>query len=61
MKKNNKESLFMNGNQGGVKLSVVLFTVIILGVMAWFNQANAESPEATHQNNEEAVITSSEN
>ncbi|KAF7786720.1 hypothetical protein PRUB_a1364 [Pseudoalteromonas rubra] len=50
----------MNGNQGGVKLSVVLFTVIILGVMAWFNQAKAESPETAHQDNEETVITPSE-
>ncbi|MCG7533814.1 hypothetical protein [Pseudoalteromonas sp. OOF1S-7] len=50
----------MNSNQGGVKLSAVLFTVIVLGVMAWFNQANAGSPHATPQADEEVVITSSD-
>ncbi|WP_164519165.1 hypothetical protein [Pseudoalteromonas rubra] len=49
----------MNSNQGGVKLSVVLFSVIVLGVMAWFNQANAESQHTIQEADEEVVVTSS--
>ncbi|MCO7186961.1 MULTISPECIES: hypothetical protein [unclassified Pseudoalteromonas] len=46
----------MNSNQGGVKLSVVLLSVIVLGVMAWFNQANAEMAPAPQQTEEEAKL-----
>ena len=38
--KNNIENT-MKSNQGGVKLSLVVISIIILGVSAWFNQANA--------------------
>lgn len=31
----------MKPNQGGVKLSLIVISIIILGVSAWFNQANA--------------------
>jgi len=35
----------MKSNQGGAKFSLVVVSVIVLGVSAWFNQANAsESP-----------------
>lgn len=32
----------MKHNQGGVKISVVVLSVILLGVSAWFNQAHAQ-------------------
>ncbi|WP_269435507.1 MULTISPECIES: hypothetical protein [unclassified Pseudoalteromonas] len=32
----------MKSNQSGVKLSLVVISIIILGVSAWFNQANAD-------------------
>ncbi|EWH07774.1 MULTISPECIES: hypothetical protein [Pseudoalteromonas] len=31
----------MKSNQGGAKLSLVVVSVIVLGISAWFNQANA--------------------
>ena len=43
----------MKHNQGGVKLSIVVVSVIVLGVSAWFNQANA----ATTQGSTEIVNT----
>ncbi|WP_171045357.1 hypothetical protein [Pseudoalteromonas rubra] len=46
----------MNSNQGGVKLSVVLLSVIVLGVMAWFNQANAEAVPAAQVTEEEGNL-----
>ncbi|GAA79333.1 signal peptide [Pseudoalteromonas sp. BSi20495] len=35
--KNNKEGV-MKTNQGGVKLSLIVISIIVLGVSAWFNQ-----------------------
>lgn len=32
----------MKSNQGGVKLSLVVVSIIVLGVSAWFNQASAD-------------------
>lgn len=32
----------MKSSQGGVKLSLVVVSIIVLGVAAWFKQANAE-------------------
>ena len=31
----------MKPNQGGVKISLVVVSIVILGISAWFNQANA--------------------
>ncbi len=31
----------MKSNQSGAKFSLVVVSVIVLGVSAWFNQANA--------------------
>ncbi|WP_267135597.1 MULTISPECIES: hypothetical protein [Pseudoalteromonas] len=31
----------MKSNQNGAKFSLVIVSVIVLGVSAWFNQANA--------------------
>jgi|TARA_B100001063_G_scaffold31501_1_gene24556 hypothetical protein len=31
----------MKPNQGGAKISIVVVSIIILGISAWFNQANA--------------------
>ncbi|WP_394192145.1 hypothetical protein [Pseudoalteromonas atlantica] len=37
----------MKQHQGGVKISLIVVSVILMGVSAWFNQANAaESPSA---------------
>ncbi|WP_254907670.1 hypothetical protein [Pseudoalteromonas shioyasakiensis] len=38
----------MKSNQGGAKFSLVVVSVIVLGVSAWFNQANAseQPPQA---------------
>jgi hypothetical protein len=32
----------MKSSQSGVKLSFIVISIIVLGVSAWFNQANAE-------------------
>ncbi|ETJ48695.1 MULTISPECIES: hypothetical protein [Pseudoalteromonas] len=32
----------MKSSQGGVKLSLVVVSIIVLGVSAWFNQASAD-------------------
>ncbi len=32
----------MKSKQSGVKLSLIIISIIILGVSAWFNQANAQ-------------------
>ncbi|CAM3045132.1 hypothetical protein [Pseudoalteromonas distincta] len=43
----------MKSSQNGVKLSLVVISIIILGVSAWFNQANAEdTPSKTHTQSE---------
>lgn len=34
----------MKHHQGGVKLSLIVLSVIVMGVSAWFNQANADEP-----------------
>lgn len=34
----------MKNQQGGVKFSLILVSVILMGVSAWFNQANADEP-----------------
>lgn len=39
----------MKSTQSGVKLSVVVITIIILGVSAWFNQASAESAPSNNE------------
>jgi len=31
----------MKPSQGGAKISIVVVSIIILGIFAWFNQANA--------------------
>ncbi|MGS0497465.1 hypothetical protein ACU8V4_09800 [Pseudoalteromonas mariniglutinosa] len=31
----------MKQQQGGVKLSIIVISIILMGVSAWFNQANA--------------------
>tara|TARA_B100001059_G_C17418096_1_gene371788 strand:+ start:279 stop:449 length:171 start_codon:yes stop_codon:yes gene_type:complete len=36
----------MKSNQGGAKFSLVVVSVIVLGVSAWFNQANASEQPA---------------
>jgi len=40
----------MKHNQGGVKISVVVLSVILLGVSAWFNQSHAEPLSVVLQN-----------
>ncbi|WP_440053666.1 hypothetical protein ACSLBF_12225 [Pseudoalteromonas sp. T1lg65] len=35
---------------GGVKISAVIISVLLLGVGAWFNQANATVDETAHPN-----------
>ncbi|WP_404340676.1 hypothetical protein [Pseudoalteromonas mariniglutinosa] len=37
----------MKSNQGGAKLSLVIISVIVLGISAWFNQANASEQSVT--------------
>lgn len=32
----------MKQQQGGVKLSVIVVSIVLMGVSAWFNQANAD-------------------
>ncbi|WP_268801560.1 hypothetical protein [Pseudoalteromonas sp. H105] len=32
----------MKQHQGGVKISLIVISVILMGVSAWFNQANAD-------------------
>lgn len=42
----------MKQHQGGVKFSLIVVSVILMGVSAWFNQANADEPnqaEVTQQ------------
>ena len=31
----------MKSSQGGVKISVVIMSIVILGISAWFNQVSA--------------------
>jgi hypothetical protein len=46
----------MKSNQGGVKLSLVVVSIIVLGVSAWFNQAGTElTPTNTSQSAESAA------
>jgi len=40
----------MKHNQGGVKISVVVLSVILLGVSAWFNQAHGEPQSVVLKN-----------
>lgn len=37
----------MKSSQGGAKLSLVIISVLVLGVSAWFNQANANEQQQT--------------
>ncbi|WP_255229511.1 hypothetical protein [Pseudoalteromonas sp. HM-SA03] len=37
----------MKQSQGGAKLSLVVVSVILLGVSAWFNQASASELQGT--------------
>ncbi|MEH6817389.1 MAG: hypothetical protein V7683_12705 [Pseudoalteromonas distincta] len=47
----------MKSSQSGVKLSLVIVSIIILGVSAWFNQANAEdSPSKTQTQSELTTV-----
>ncbi|BED89815.1 MULTISPECIES: hypothetical protein [unclassified Pseudoalteromonas] len=40
----------MKSSQGGVKLSLVVVSIIVLGVSAWFNQASADQiPQSKNQ------------
>lgn len=43
----------MKQHQGGVKISLIVISVILMGVSAWFNQANADESTSivTTQNN----------
>ena len=36
----------MKSKQSGVKLRLIIISIIILGVSAWFNQANAQEISA---------------
>ena len=47
----------MKSNQSGVKLSFIIISIIVLGVSAWFNQANAEDAPHKKQNNAESIET----
>jgi type IV secretory pathway VirB2 component (pilin) len=43
----------MKSSQGGVKLSLVVVSIIVLGVSAWFNQAGSDlTPRSTSQSAE---------
>lgn len=46
----------MKSSQSGVKLSLVIVSIIILGVSAWFNQANAEDSPSKIQTQSELTI-----
>ncbi|PKG64822.1 hypothetical protein CXF64_19135 [Pseudoalteromonas sp. GutCa3] len=46
----------MKSSQSGVKLSLVIVSIIILGVSAWFNQANAEDTPSKIQTQSELTI-----
>jgi hypothetical protein len=37
-----KTRFTMKQHQGGVKISLIVISVILMGVSAWFNQANAD-------------------
>ncbi|MGO2010667.1 MAG: hypothetical protein ACTJH9_14055 [Pseudoalteromonas sp.] len=47
----------MKHNQGGVKTSVVVLSVILLGVSAWFNQAHAQSETVVLQTQQSSSNT----
>jgi len=32
----------MKSKQGGVKLSLIIVSIVVLGISAWFNQASAD-------------------
>ncbi|MBH0031114.1 MULTISPECIES: hypothetical protein [unclassified Pseudoalteromonas] len=47
----------MKSGQSGAKLSLVVISIIVLGVSAWFNQANAEdSPSKTQTQSELTTV-----
>tara|TARA_Y100000310_G_scaffold120312_1_gene119053 strand:- start:127 stop:381 length:255 start_codon:yes stop_codon:yes gene_type:complete len=46
IKKQQQKRGVMKSNQGGAKFSLVVVSVIVLGVSAWFNQANASEQPA---------------
>ena len=39
----------MKQQQGGVKLSIIVISIILMGVSAWFNQPNANEQEQSVQ------------
>ena len=43
----------MKSSQSGAKLSLVVISIIVLGVSAWFNQANAEDSPSKIQTQSE--------
>ncbi len=47
----------MKSSQSGAKLSLVIISIIVLGVSAWFNQANAEDSPSKIQTQSELTIT----
>ena len=47
----------MKSSQSGAKLSLVVISIIVLGVSAWFNQVNAEdSPSKTQTQSELTTV-----
>jgi len=46
----------MKSSQSGVKLSLVIISIVVLGVSAWFNQANAEDIPSKVQTKEELTV-----
>jgi hypothetical protein len=46
----------MKKNQGGVKISFVVFSVLALGISAWFTQANASELHDSNMQNVEYKI-----
>jgi type IV secretory pathway VirB2 component (pilin) len=45
----------MKSSQGGVKLSLVVVSIIVLGVSAWFNQASAEQTPRSSSHSAETI------
>ena len=46
----------MKSSQSGAKLSLVVISIIVLGVSAWFNQANAEDNPSKIQTKSELTV-----
>lgn len=46
----------MKSGQSGAKLSLVVISIIVLGVSAWFNQANAEDSPSKTQTQSELTV-----